>query len=568
MGFLNNLKMSSKIAVMVIVAVIGMAALGLTGYVYLNQAGEGMNTMYSKKVRAVEALGDSIESMRVAQVRVIQAIADPARAAANSKNLVKELEKLNKFIADYESVGTAQPEIKESIKIFGTSLSREMAKVVAGDPAGAMLDYNDKAPTSGKNITIKLRDQLSKLKAAVVKETADMNQKNMDANSAATTWIVIQVIISLVLQVGLCMMIAGTITKPLDEMTNVCRRLKEGDFRLQETLDASRGDEFGEAGAEINAMCATLNQLLKQVASSTEQIAASSEELTASSMQSANAATQVAQSVTDAAEAVVQQGQSVDSGSNSVQKISQSVDGIREETQKVAANSAVAAKHADDGSHAIENSVKQIRDVEKTVGASAEIVDKLGERSQEIGTIVDTISGIAGQTNLLALNAAIEAARAGEHGRGFAVVAEEVRKLAEQSQEAAQQIANLIGEIQSDTTNAVASMQEGRNAVVEGAHSVENLRAVFDQINQAVQEVSENARIMSESVASVANETDGITAEMQQIASQGDKVSNEMQSVSAATEEQSASSQEIAAASDALAKLAQEQQLALRKFKF
>ena len=285
-------------------------------------------------------------------------------------------------------------------------------------------------------------------------------------------------------------------------------------------------------------------------------------------MQSAKAATQVAQSVTDAAEAVVQQQGSVDNGSESVRKISSSVDGIREETGKVASNSVVAAQHAEAGANAIETSVKQIRDVENTVRASAEIVDKLGERSQEIGTIVDTISGIAGQTNLLALNAAIEAARAGEHGRGFAVVAEEVRKLAEQSQEAAQQIATLIGEIQTDTTNAVASMQEGRNAVVEGAHSVENLRTVFDQIRAAVQEVSENANRMSVSVGGVASEADGITGEMQDIAGQGDKVANEMQSVSAATEEQSASSQEIAAASDALAKLAQEQQLAIRQFKF
>ena len=94
--------------------------------------------------------------------------------------------------------------------------------------------------------------------------------------------------------------------------------------------------------------------------------------------------------------------------------------------------------------------------IEKTVANSVAVVTKLGERSKEIGQIVENISGIAGQTNLLALNAAIEAARAGEQGRSFAVVAEEVRKLAEQSQEAAKQIANLIGEIQGDTDKALS----------------------------------------------------------------------------------------------------------------
>ena len=567
MGWLNNIKVSCKIALMVIVAVIGMAGIGFTGYVYLNQAGDGMNTMYSKKTIAVRALGDSIESMRVAQVRLIQGIADPARAKTNAKQLGTEMEKLKKFWAEYESVGKKNDEITKSIQLFDTAITRAMTKAANGDTAAALPDYNASGD-SGKNVTIKLRDQLSKLQKSVVAETAQLNETNMAANSKAITFMIIQVVVTLLVLIGLCVLITGAITAPLDKMIQVCRSLKEGDFRINDNVKTDRGDEFGEVERELFAMREALNKLLKQVANSTEQIAASSEELTASSMQSAKAATQVAQSVTDAAEAVVQQQGSVDNGSESVRKISSSVDGIREETGKVASNSVVAAQHAEAGANAIETSVKQIRDVENTVRASAEIVDKLGERSQEIGTIVDTISGIAGQTNLLALNAAIEAARAGEHGRGFAVVAEEVRKLAEQSQEAAQQIANLIGEIQSDTTNAVASMQEGRNAVVEGAHSVENLRAVFDQINQAVQEVSENARIMSESVASVANETDGITAEMQQIASQGDKVSNEMQSVSAATEEQSASSQEIAAASDALAKLAQEQQLALRKFKF
>jgi len=116
---------------------------------------------------------------------------------------------------------------------------------------------------------------------------------------------------------------------------------------------------------------------------------------------------------------------------------------------------------ANDGGQTIELAIAQMGKIETTVNSSAQVVSKLGERSKEIGQIVATISGIAGQTNLLALNAAIEAARAGEQARGFTVVAEEVRKLAEQSQEATKKIAVLIGEIQGDTDNAVVAMNNG-----------------------------------------------------------------------------------------------------------
>ena len=206
--------------------------------------------------------------------------------------------------------------------------------------------------------------------------------------------------------------------------------------------------------------------------------------------------------------------------------------------------------------------------MEHTVQETAELVDKLGERSKEIGMIVDTISGIAGQTNLLALNAAIEAARAGEHGRGFAVVAEEVRKLAEQSQTAAQQIADLIGAIQTDTGSAVAAMQAGRTAVVEGAQSVEGLRLGFDNIQHLIEQVSAKVQAMSASVAGVSREAENIAHEMQNIDEGAKRVADEMQSVSAASEEQSASSDEIAAASNSLAKLATDMQNELKKFQF
>ncbi|WP_371363682.1 methyl-accepting chemotaxis protein [Sporomusa rhizae] len=205
--------------------------------------------------------------------------------------------------------------------------------------------------------------------------------------------------------------------------------------------------------------------------------------------------------------------------------------------------------------------------IEETVRNSAQVVAKLGERSKEIGQIVDAISGIAGQTNLLALNAAIEAARAGEQGRGFAVVAEEVRKLAEQSQEAAKKIAGLIGEIQGDTDKAVASMNDGTREVNVGADVVNAAGVAFREIIDMVSQVSSQIKEISAAIQQMASGSQQIVGSVKKIDDLSKSSAGEAQNVSAATEEQLASMEEIASASQALAQLAQDLQVAVARFR-
>ena len=146
--------------------------------------------------------------------------------------------------------------------------------------------------------------------------------------------------------------------------------------------------------------------------------------------------------------------------------------------------------------------------------------------------------------------------------------ADEVRKLAEQSSEAAEQISHLIVGIQSDTASAVDSMKAGSTAVADGAQSVEELRAAFERIREFVDEVSRQVDSMTEAIRDVAGDAGIIAKHIDDIDAQGTKVEDEMQNVSAVSEEQSASASEIASASDSLAKLAQELQDTLRQFKF
>ena len=233
-----------------------------------------------------------------------------------------------------------------------------------------------------------------------------------------------------------------------------------------------------------------------------------------------------------------------------------------------AAESSKAVAHkAEDGEVAAERAVNQMDQIEETVERSATVVAKLGTMSQEIGHIVETISDIAGQTNLLALNAAIEAARAGESGRGFSVVAEEVRKLAEQSDQAAQQIATLIGGIQAETENAVAVMATGTREVRTGAEVVRTAGRSFQEINELVAAVSNQVRAISESFGSLAEGNTQILQAMHDLQSIGESASQQTQNVSAATQEQSAAMQEIASAGHELTRYAEELQQAVNQFK-
>ena len=321
-------------------------------------------------------------------------------------------------------------------------------------------------------------------------------------------------------------------------------------------------------GQSGDGTVAKYQAFIKKMANISQQLAASSEELTANTQQSADSAIKIAEHVGSVSQGMEDQVKDLNTSMEAIDGIFNDIIAMTDKADTARQSAEDMATTAHEGAYQMEQAVDMMGSIEKSVHESANMVNRLGEQSEAIGQIVESVSSIADQTNLLALNAAIEAARAGEQGRGFAVVAEEVRKLAEQSGMAAQQIAGLIGSIQEDTGKAVDSMNSGRDAVAKGAESVEGLRQVFEEINVLVVQVSDKINHMSRSVAAVARQAEGITSQMNEIDKGAKHVADNMQSISAATEQQSASAQEVASASDALARQAQEVQENLQKFQF
>ena len=581
-GMMNDIKVVYKLIILNVVALVGMIVIGIVGYMGIQSSKEQMVIMFNKNLMSIYYIGDSRYATRMAQIQASLAplTDDPTTFQSRQEKYNNAVKEMDENIVKYEKVITDMPEFVENLKHIKTDWEKfkqsstqllNMRPPAGGDVA-AVAAHRERAiefyETNVMPTSISLGEDLAKIQKEAHENSLEMLKKGEEDASESTRNMFLVCIGIVIILLLTSTLIIKAITNPLEHLVRVFDKLASGDFREGREPVERRGDEFGEMNEKLVIVRKVINELIKKASQSSEQLAASSQELTASAHQSAQASEQVANSVTSSAGAVVEQQQLVGDAMDSINHALVSIDTMNKTVNTVSEHAELSSSQAEAGSSAVESAINQILGVEKIVNESAATVDKLGQRSKEIGQIVEAISGIAEQTNLLALNAAIEAARAGEHGRGFAVVADEVRKLAEESQGAAQKIANLIGAIQNDTDEAVKSMHDGSVAVREGSKSVEQLRTNFDEIKEASIHSSKDAANMVREIQAVLEDTQKIKGRSEKISEKGAQVAGEMESVSAASEEQSASAEEIASASDALAQLAQELQGELQKFKF
>jgi methyl-accepting chemotaxis protein len=405
----------------------------------------------------------------------------------------------------------------------------------------------------------------------------------------------------------------------LKEIAGAAQNVSLGNLAIQ-VKPQSEQDVLGNAVAQ---MTNNLRDLVSQVAENAASLGAASGQLASAAEQAGQATNQIAATVQQVAKGTAQQSESVTHTASSVEQMAQAIDGVakgaREQAAAVTSASGVTSQLSTmiqeisgtaqaqakgaaeavnitrDSSLTVEKTVQGMQRIQAKVNQTSQTVQEMGQRSDQIGMIVETIDDIASQTNLLALNAAIEAARAGEHGKGFAVVADEVRKLAEKSAGATKEIAGLVKSIQDTVSDAVQAMKESASEVENGVtlanQSGQALGSILDSVvdgQKSGETIAAAAARMSalatelvtamDGVSAVVEENTAATEEMsagssevtksiENIASVSEENSAAIEEVSASTEEMSAQVEEVTASAQSLAEMAQALQQVIGQFK-
>jgi methyl-accepting chemotaxis protein len=318
------------------------------------------------------------------------------------------------------------------------------------------------------------------------------------------------------------------VTRPINLITDQVGRIAAGDGDLTQQVI------WEIAGAlSINA---------EQMASVVQQMNSSSQE--------------VSSTVSHIAKGSEEQARRVMDTSHAMENMSGTVQEIAGKAELSNAASMEAIEIATRGVEAALETANAIEAINTAAQVVVNTSEGLEARFMQIGIIVDVITSVADQTNLLALNAAIEAARAGEHGRGFAVVADEVRKLAEDSRKAAEQISHLIGEIQSEVTRMTDNINRSVKEVAKGTEVVERTGTALREITISVQRTSQYADEIADTTRTQVESSEEVLRAITEIAGIADEVAASSEESAAAVQEQTASMQEITAAAQELAEMA------------
>jgi methyl-accepting chemotaxis protein len=543
-----DLKMQTKLFVLSMIGIISMVVIGCMGSMYLRHDSQTLKEINSS-VQHVTRFGEMKSQFLTARLDLVymMSLRDPAK-------LKEKLDDYNAQMADIQAALKTTPldeldakekelviAINSGVEAYqaeGRKLGEMLLAAHSADDATALAAAVKFGSEQVAPLYAKPAAAIKELNALNVRDSKEMYEAAESQIGKAITLFVIIVGLAIIASLVTSTLIARGISRSLANVFDTMAAIAEGDLTVSSTITSA--DEMGMLGREMNIMRQKLTDIVKRLADNSHSVSSAAIQMHSTAEQMATSTEELAAQATTIATA--SEEMSATSGSIAVN------------CHHAADDSARANTAAEMGVQVVEITVNVMSKIAERVRSSAQTVESLGARSDQIGQIIGTIEDIADQTNLLALNAAIEAARAGEQGRGFAVVADEVRALAERTTKATREIGDMIKTIQVETKDAVSAMNEGVSQVEQGtaeaAKSGEALRHILEQISSVTSQVNQ--------IAVAAEEQTATTME----------INHNVQQISEVARMTSSSSHEEAAAANQLARLAEDLKSMVQQFKY
>ncbi|MDL5383264.1 methyl-accepting chemotaxis protein [Aeromonas hydrophila] len=491
-------------------AVLGLMMAFIGGFSLLqfgnmNRAAIGFTDSILPAVVRTSTLGETINTLRRYELDVFLVAADPQQRAHYRDLSEQSLQEVARQVKAHDATIWAEDvEERRTFDIVKQDWDKYVAlhqRVRLMQDGGQLAEAQQLFMSEGITLYTNLAKSVADLIRINHGYSVNSRAQVVEAFDSAK----LSTIIALLLGLGLAAVLSTVLTRqirdPLVMLARQAQRIASGDLgkgELQEWIRGSRfkRDELGQLGAAIDRMQGSLADLVSEIAGSVSQLSSAVEEVSAISEQSATGMARQQSEVSQVATAMNEMQSTVNEvARNTTDAMSAAKDASRTSTQ---------------GNQVVRSAISSIEEVSVKIEQAGAVVQQLEQDSNNISMVLDVIRGIAEQTNLLALNAAIEAARAGEQGRGFAVVADEVRSLAQRTQNSTAEISKMIEVLQERTAEAGSAMQLSRQQMQESVGLAREAGSSIDTINGAVTQITD----MNTLIATATEEQNAVTEEL------------------------------------------------------